>query len=174
VAELLVFSRFMAAGEVLQPEPCSLPELIRPLVAASKEAAAKPGVVATFDLAPLSPLPLDREKITFAIGQVIDNAFKFSRETGSVTLVLREDDDTCRLTVENEGVGIPKEELPKIFEKFYQVDPEGTGQIRGFGLGLFYAREFVKLHGGTIAVESEPGKGTRVTVVIPRNSSVAS
>lgn len=174
VAELLVFSRFMAAGEGLHPEPCSLGELIRSLVAASREAAAKPGVVATFDLAPLPPLPLDREKIAFAIGQVIDNAFKFSRETGTVTLSLKEEYGDCRLTVEDTGAGIPWEELPKIFEKFYQVDPEGTGQIRGFGLGLFYAREFVKLHGGTITVESEPGKGTRVTIALPRNSSASS
>ena len=171
VAELLVFSRFMAGGEELHPEPCSLQELTRSLVAVSREAAAKPGVVATFDLAPLQPLSLDREKVSFAIGQVIDNAFKFSRETGTVTLTLREDDGACRLTVEDDGFGIPKEELPKIFEKFYQVDPEGTGQIRGFGLGLFYAREFVKLHGGTITVESEPEKGTRVTVIFPLNAS---
>lgn len=174
VTELLVFSRFMAAGEGVLPEPCSLHEIIRPLVAASKEAAAKPGVVATFDLTPLPPLPLDREKIAFAIGQVIDNAFKFSRETGIVTLSLKEEYGDCRLTVEDTGVGIPKEELPKIFEKFYQVDLGGTGQIRGFGLGLFYAREFVKLHGGTITVESEPGKGTRVTIALPRNPSASS
>ncbi len=174
VTELLVFSRFMAAGEGVLPEPCSLHEIIRPLVAASKEAAAKPGVVTTFDLTPLPPLPLDREKIACAIGQVIDNAFKFSRETGIVTLSLKEEYGDCRLTVEDTGVGIPKEELPKIFEKFYQVDLEGTGQIRGFGLGLFYAREFVKLHGGTITVESEPGKGTRVTIALPRNPSSSS
>ncbi|ABB30448.1 response regulator receiver sensor signal transduction histidine kinase [Geobacter metallireducens RCH3] len=172
VAELLVFSRFLAAGEELHLEPCSLPEIIRPLVASSKEATAKPGVVASFDLEQLSPLSLDREKIAFAIGQVIDNAFKFSRETGTVSFSLREDNVACRLTVEDEGIGIPKEELPKIFEKFYQVDLEGAGQIRGFGLGLFYAREFVKLHGGTITVESEPEKGTRVTVLLPLHSSI--
>lgn len=174
VAELLVFSRFMAAGEGLHLEPCSLRELIRSAVAASKEAVAKPNVAATFDLDPLPSLSLDREKIAFAVGQVIDNAFKFSRETGAVTLSLKEEYGDCRLTVADTGIGIPRDELPKIFEKFYQVDPEGTGQIRGFGLGLFYAREFVKLHGGTITVESEPGKGSRVTIALPRNPSVSS
>ncbi|HYS42461.1 MAG TPA: ATP-binding protein, partial [Geobacteraceae bacterium] len=53
------------------------------------------------------------------------------------------------------------------FEKFYQVDSAATGQIRGFGLGLYYAREFIRLHCGSIAVESELGKGTRVVVTIP-------
>uniref|UniRef100_A0A831XE30 histidine kinase n=1 Tax=Geobacter metallireducens TaxID=28232 RepID=A0A831XE30_GEOME len=174
VAELLVFSRFMAAGEGLHLEPCSLHDLVRPLVAASKEAAAKPAIAVSFALDPLPPLSLDREKISFAIGQVIDNAFKFSREEGTVTVSLKEEGGECRLTVEDAGIGIAKEELPKIFEKFYQVDPEGTGQIRGFGLGLFYAREFVKLHGGTITLESEPEKGTRVTIILPRNPATAS
>lgn len=167
VAELLVFSHIMAAGEGMNPEPCGLHDIIRPLVTVSKEAAAKPGVAVNLDLAPVSPILLDREKISFAIGQVIDNAFKFSRETGTVSLTLREEGGTCRLTVEDTGIGIPRDEIPKVFEKFYQVDPEGTGQVRGFGLGLFYAREFVRLHGGTITLESEEGRGTRVTIELP-------
>ncbi|WP_298432603.1 hybrid sensor histidine kinase/response regulator [Geobacter sp.] len=167
VTELLAFSRFMGADEGVLREPCDLNELVRSLVCSSREAAARPGVTTIFDLDPLPPIPLDREKIAFAIGQVLDNAYKFSRETGTVTLSLKRDDDGYRLTVTDTGVGIPREELPKIFEKFYQVDPDGTGQIRGFGLGLFYAREFVKLHGGTVTVESEPGVGTTLSLFIP-------
>lgn len=168
VTELLAFSRFMAAGEGVRLEACDFAELIPKILALSKEAAGRQGITTALNLDPLPPLMLDREKISFAIGQLIDNAYKFSLDTGTVTLSLREDGDDYRITVEDTGVGIPKEELPKIFEKFYQVDPEGTGQIRGFGLGLFYAREFVKLHGGNISVESEPGQGTRVVVTLPR------
>ncbi|QSV46977.1 hybrid sensor histidine kinase/response regulator [Geobacter benzoatilyticus] len=174
VAELLVFSRFITAGGVLHLEQCNFCELIRSIVSTSRESAAKPDVDEVLDLDPVPPFPLDREKIAFAVGQVIDNAFKFSNSTGSVTITLREEDGVCRLIVEDCGVGIPREELPKIFEKFYQVDPQGTGQIRGFGLGLFYAREFIKLHGGAIIVESEPGKGTRVTISLPRTLPGAS
>lgn len=174
VAELLAFSRFMDGEEEGPQELCSLPEIVRQLAANSKEAAAKPGVGVSFDLDPLPPIRLDREKIAFAIAQVIDNAFKFSRATGTVTLSLKQQGDDYRLTVEDSGFGIPKNELPKIFEKFYQVDPEGTGQVRGFGLGLFYAREFVKLHGGTISLESEPGKGTQVAISLPRSASPGS
>ena len=60
--------------------------------------------------------------------------------------------------------------MDKIFEKFYQVDPNRTGQIRGFGLGLFYARQFVMDHGGEINLESSLGQGTSVTVRLPRHS----
>ncbi|WP_298271105.1 HAMP domain-containing sensor histidine kinase [Geobacter sp.] len=173
VTELLAFSRFMGADEGVLREPCDLSELVRGLVCSSREAAAKPGVTTAFDLDPLPPIPLDREKIAFAIGQVVDNAYKFSRETGTVTLSLKRDGDGYRLTVADTGAGIPREELPKIFEKFYQVDPDGTGQIRGFGLGLFYAREFLKLHGGTVTVESEPGVGTTFSLVIPQSVPAA-
>ncbi|ANA41439.1 MULTISPECIES: sensor histidine kinase [Geobacter] len=168
VSELLAFSRFMDAEAGIQPEPCLLQDMIPKLVTSSREAVAKPGIVTSFDLAPLPPISLDREKISFAIGQIIDNAYKFSRESGKITITLRESGDDYLLAVEDTGVGIPRDEMPKIFEKFYQVDPEGTGQIRGFGLGLFYAREFVKLHDGTISIESEPGAGTRITIALPR------
>ncbi|AJE02213.1 ATP-binding response regulator [Geobacter pickeringii] len=173
VTELLAFSRFMDADEGVLREPCALNDLVRGIVCSSPEAAAKPGVKTVFDLDPLPPLSLDREKIAFAIGQVIDNAYKFSRETGTVTLSLKQEGDDCRLTVTDTGMGIPREELPKIFEKFYQVDPDGAGQIRGFGLGLFYAREFVKLHDGTITVESEPGVGTALSLLIPHGAPAA-
>lgn len=168
VTELLAFSRFMDADERIHLEPCRLDGILSHLARSSKEAANKPAVETVFDLDPLPPLPLDREKITFALGQVINNAFKFSHDAGTVTVSLKTEGDGCRIVVQDNGIGIPREELPKIFEKFYQVDPDGAGQIRGFGLGLFYAREFVKLHGGQIAVDSEPGQWTRVVITLPR------
>lgn len=168
VTELLAFSRFMDADERIHLEPCQLDGILSHLARSSKEAANKPAVETVFDLDPLPPLPLDREKITFALGQVINNAFKFSHDAGTVTVSLKTEGDGCRIVVQDNGIGIPREELPKIFEKFYQVDPDGAGQIRGFGLGLFYAREFVKLHGGQIAVDSEPGQWTRVVITLPR------
>jgi signal transduction histidine kinase len=69
--------------------------------------------------------------------------------------------------VSDNGLGISPEEVAKVFEKFYQIDPDSTGQVRGFGLGLYYAREFIRQHGGSIAMDSEPGLGTTVTVTIP-------
>ena len=97
----------------------------------------------------------------------MENAFKFSRDAGDIAVSLNGQEEQFQLIVEDQGIGIPREDLPKIFEKFYQVDSAHSGQIHGFGLGLYYAKEFIKAHGGTITVESEPGKGTRVTVAIP-------
>src|SRR6266702_6952922 len=167
VAELLAFSRAIDDGGGLKIELCDPASIIADILQSSKEAFDKPGVETLFDLDPLPPMLLDREKLTFAVKQLIENAFKFSGETGRVTVSLKAREDMVLITIEDTGIGIAKEDLPKVFEKFYQVDSAATGQIRGFGLGLYYAREFIRLHGGSIAVESELGKGTRVIVTIP-------
>ena len=99
--------------------------------------------------------------------QVIDNAYKFSGDTGRVLIHTVADEEWVTVTVADAGSGIPPEELARVFDKFYQVDPDNTGQIRGFGLGLFYAREFIRQHGGSLNIASEPGKGTTVTIMLP-------
>ncbi len=115
------------------------------------------------------PMPLDRERITFVLQALFDNAIKFTPKGGVVTLDGAVDDESVRLMVTDNGIGIPREELPKLFEKFYQVDPDRTGQVRGFGLGLFYARLFVQDHGGSLRLESEHLKGTTATIILPRS-----
>jgi signal transduction histidine kinase len=167
VAELLTFSRVMANGESLRLERCDLSTLIMQAIAESREVLSKSSLQSVLDIDPLPPISVDREKLGFAIRQVIENAYKFSGETGMVTISLKRDDGRAIIKVRDTGAGISMEELPKIFEKFYQIDPANTGQVRGFGLGLYYAREFARLHGGAISVESEAGTGTCATINIP-------
>ena len=171
VADLLTFSRVMDGGSALKLEPTSLDSVITKVIATSKEAVAKPGVETTFDLGEVPPLSLDREKIAFAFKQIIDNAYKFSRDTGKISLSLTKTEEAVVFVVADSGIGIAREDLPKVFEKFYQVDAGHTGQIRGFGLGLYYARDFLRQHGATIAIDSEPGTGTTVTVTFPLPAS---
>lgn len=118
--------------------------------------------------AALPEINLDRQRITFALRALLENAIKFTHPGGTigVSAIVRE--DSLRLVVRDSGPGIAREELPKVFEKFYQVDPAHTGQVRGFGLGLYYARQFVQSHGGNILLESTPGKGTVATLILPR------
>jgi signal transduction histidine kinase len=171
VAELLAFSQAMDDGMGLKLALCDLAGIVTEVLQTSIESAGKPGVSVRTDLGGLPPVRVDREKLSFAIRQVIENAFKFSGETGVVAVSLSMREDAAAIAVHDSGPGIAREELPKIFEKFYQVDSTKTGQIRGFGLGLYYAKEFVRLHGGTIEVDSELGKGASVTIVIPANQS---
>ncbi|HZV83071.1 MAG TPA: response regulator [Geobacteraceae bacterium] len=167
VDDLLVFSRMMNTGEALKLEPCSLHKIIHGVLAESREVAMRPAIEAILDLQPVPSVSADREKISFTVKQVIDNAYKFSGEEGEVTISLRQEGDSILLVVRDNGIGIPNDDLPKVFEKFYQVDPHNTGQVRGFGLGLYYAREFVRMHAGSISLTSEPARGTAVTIMLP-------
>ncbi len=111
---------------------------------------------------------VDRRRIAFALNALLENAIKFTPTGGSITLSGEVGEGEFSLTVTDNGPGIPLEERVKVFEKFYQIDPQHTGQIRGFGLGLFYARQFIRDHGGTISLDSTPGQGTAVTISLPR------
>ncbi|HEX9023596.1 MAG TPA: response regulator [Geobacteraceae bacterium] len=167
VADLLNFSRVMDAGEGLKRELCHLDRIIPMIFTESPEVTAKPGIKVILELEQLPPLLLDREKIAFVIRQIIDNAYKFSGDVGCVAVSLKRAGNEYRIVVEDEGAGIARENLPKLFEKFYQVDSSRSGQVKGFGLGLYYAQEFVRLHGGGITIESEPEKGTKVYISLP-------
>ncbi len=171
VADLLNFSRMMDTSEGLKLVPCNLAALVTDVLLNSQQRYGKPGLELTYNLEPASSLLLDCEKMVFAIKQVVDNAFKFTGEPGGIAVTLQMVGEGCQIVVSDTGTGIPRDELPKVFEKFYQIDTGHTGQVRGFGLGLYYAREFVQLHGGSIGIVSETGKGTTVTISLPRISS---
>ena len=168
VSELLAFSQVMEGGEEgLKREPSDLNMIVSGIIHGSREAQNKPGIETDFHEVELPPLNIDRKKITFALQQIIENAYKFSGDVGHVSISILDGSDSVCVLISDTGIGIPGDEIPKVFEKFYQIDPGNTGQVRGFGLGLFYAREFVRLHGGTIAMDSQPGLGVTVTVTLP-------
>jgi two-component system, sensor histidine kinase and response regulator len=167
VSDLLAFSRMMDNGAALRRESFSLAKVIHRILGESGEIALKPAIEAVLDLHRAPEIIADQDKIAFALKQIIDNAYKFSGEEGEVSISLREEGGNMLIVVADTGCGIPPEEIPKIFEKFYQIDPYNTGQVRGFGLGLYYAREFILMHGGSISVESTVGRGTKVVVALP-------
>jgi two-component system sensor histidine kinase/response regulator len=167
VTDLLNFSQVMEGIEGLNREPCDLNLIAASVVYGSQEAQLKPGIETDFQEVLLPLMSLDRLKITFALQRIVDNAYKFSSELGTVSVSLFNGGDHVCVLVSDTGVGMPHEEIPKVFEKFYQIDPHNTGQVKGFGLGLFYAREFVHQHGGSVSMASEPGLGTTVTVTLP-------
>ena len=171
VSDLLVFSRMMDTGRALRREPFSFTQAIQTILGESREISIKPSIETVLDLQDVPAINVDREKIAFALKQIIDNAYKFSGEQGEVRISLRADATGLFIEVRDSGAGIPQDEIPKVFEKFYQFDPHNTGQVRGFGLGLYYAREFVRMHGGSISIESAVGSGSSVTVWLPLNDS---
>src|SRR4030066_127518 len=98
---------------------------------------------------------------------ISSNAFKFTPEGGTIEVTVRKDERNSNIIISDTGIGIPKEKISKIFDRFYQVDGSHTREQEGTGIGLSLTKELVELHKGTIEVESESGKGTTVTISIP-------
>jgi len=171
VADLLVFSQVMVNGSGVVKSQCDLNEIVAEVLLKCREMPGNTEVAVDFIPGALSTIQLDVSKIRFALLQVVDNAFKFSGKPGRVNVKIGSQGDTATIIVADSGIGIPDSEIPKVFEKFYQIDPNNTGQIRGFGLGLFYAREFIRQHGGSITLASELGSGTTVTINLPMKSA---
>lgn len=109
----------------------------------------------------------DRERLEQVVFNILSNAIAYTPEGGDVHMNAAFDGSCIVIHVTDTGVGIPKEELPHLFERFYRVDKARSRALGGTGLGLSIAREIVQKHHGDITVESEPGKGTTVSVVVP-------
>lgn len=167
VADLLAFSQVMVNCTDVDKIPSDLNEIVADVLIKCREEHCNFDVDLEAASDPLPIVGLDVPKIRFALHQVIDNAFKFSGKQVDIAIKMGSHREKVYIIVSDSGIGIPESELPKVFEKFYQIDPENTGQIRGFGLGLFYAQDFIRQHGGSISIASDPGLGTTVTISLP-------
>ncbi|UPM54348.1 cell wall metabolism sensor histidine kinase WalK [Gottfriedia acidiceleris] len=110
---------------------------------------------------------IDEDKITQVLDNIISNALKYSPEGGTVTYRIKESRDQILVSITDEGMGIPKENLSKIFDRFYRVDKARSRQVGGTGLGLALAKEMIYAHDGHIWAKSEEGKGTTVYFTLP-------
>lgn len=118
-------------------------------------------------------IPVDRDSITEAIYNIADNSIKYTENGGSVKMDIMRDLGNVLIRITDTGIGIPKEEIQKIFDRFYRVDKARARDTGGTGLGLSIAMDAVKLHNGYIEVSSEEEKGSTFTIVLPYNSDAA-
>ena len=114
------------------------------------------------------PIQGDETHLTNVVFNLIDNAMKYCREEPAIKITTRSTSRTVQIIVADNGIGIGKEYLNKIFDKFFRVPTGNVHDVKGFGLGLSYVKKVVEQHHGTISVASEPGAGTTFTLIIPK------
>ena len=112
-------------------------------------------------------IEIDTDKMTQVIDNILNNAIKYSPDGGKITVTMKTTDDQMILSISDQGLGIPKQDLPLIFDRFYRVDRARSRAQGGTGLGLAIAKEIIKQHKGFIWAKSEYGKGSTFTIVLP-------
>jgi len=168
VNQLLDVSRIEAGGLQLEISEVQLEDILGRVHRAFQALARRQRVDFTVELLPDAPrvIPGDVDRLRDQVlGNLLSNAFKFTPAGGRITVRARADGDWLLVEVEDTGPGIPAEQLPHIFDKFYQVGEQARSQ--GTGLGLTIAHEVVSEHGGSITVDSSPGQGTRFHIRLP-------
>ena len=142
-------------------------EIIKQAVKAKQPQIANKGLSLLVDLPDTLPaVIIDSQRISQVLRNLLDNAVAHTAE-GSVTVSARQQDKQVQIDVVDTGEGIPEEDLPNIFERFYRVDKSRTRATGGSGIGLTIAKRLVEAHGGSIEVHSEEGKGSRFSFTIP-------
>jgi len=171
---LLDLSRIDAGIYPLDVREGDLRDPVQAVVQALSEAAVERGV-ALESTVPAEPVEMrfDRERIVQLMTNLIGNAIKFTPREGAVSVRLDERPDDVLIEVRDTGAGIPADELPHIFERFYRGTNTGEARASGSGLGLAIVRSIVEMHDGQIELASEVGKGTQVGIILPRRAADA-
>jgi signal transduction histidine kinase len=157
------------AGELkLTRQPEDMAQLIKQAVAAQQSQASAKGLTVKAELPPgLPEVNVDAHRIGQVLRNLLDNAVAHTPGGGSVTLTAVNMGDEMKIRVTDTGEGIPPDDLPNIFERFYRVDRSRTRSTGGTGLGLTITRRLVEAHGGRIEAESDPGRGSTFTITLP-------
>lgn len=168
VQDLLSLSKFDSGNSNLVLEEFNLGDSVKDVCAAITIAASKRGHTLSLHCEENTPpVKADKSKIEQVIVNVISNAVKYTPDGGTISVSVWHDKSNVFFSVKDNGIGIPEEDLPRIFERFYRVDKARSRASGGTGLGLSIAHEIVKLHGGEIMINSKFGEGTLVTVRLP-------
>jgi signal transduction histidine kinase len=168
VGNVLDHARIEQGRRVWKMEPCDLTALVTDTVRVMEPLAQEKGIALKQELSPVEA-NVDADAIQQALVNLLDNAVKFSPAGSAVTVALFADEERriWKLSVSDDGPGIPKEEQSRIFERFYRPGDELRRETQGTGIGLSLVKSIAEAHCGAVAVESEPGKGSTFALTIP-------
>lgn len=169
INDLLDISRIEAGIVVQEKEPLQLSEVLQKTVDLMRSQAEAKNIILESSAVPQLPIiNADRDNMEEVFTNLVSNAINYTPEGGQVTVEARTEGEYLCVEVSDTGIGIRKEALPRIFDKFYRVKTDQTRHIAGTGLGLSIVKGIVEAHLGSIQVKSEVGKGTTFTVLLPK------
>jgi two-component system phosphate regulon sensor histidine kinase PhoR len=175
IDDLLNLSNIETGKVILHLSEFNLSEIVQEVAAMFEKDATKKGV--TFVNRVDRPIFVyaDRDRVSQILVNLVDNAVKYTSTGGQVVFGIESRDDSqIALRVQDTGQGIPAQDLPRITERFYRVDKARSRELGGTGLGLAIVKHLVQLHSGSLAIESELGKGTTVQITLPKAAVVQS
>jgi two-component system phosphate regulon sensor histidine kinase PhoR len=169
VTELTELSHIETGKAELRRVPTNLNSLIEEVISQMRPQAESKQVTITTDFnSNLPVIKIDKDRIRQTLTNLVHNAIKFNNPGGKVTISTTFHNESAIVSVSDTGMGISKEDLPHIFERFYKADKARSQG--GSGLGLAIAKHTIQAHGGNISVKSEEGKGTTITFDLPLNT----
>lgn len=167
IGDLLTMVQIDSKKMKLRRETMKLSDAVREVVRRLRPLAEERGLELACSLQEEGLMFADNTKIQQVVYNIIDNALKYTPEGGQVRVTLNRSGKDAVLKIADNGMGIPPEDLPHIFDRFYRVDRARSRDTGGTGLGLAIVQQIVRLHGGSVSVESEVGKGSVFTIVLP-------
>jgi signal transduction histidine kinase len=169
IDDLLSISNVEAGSMAISRENVEVDRMMREIISTIKPSMSKKNIEfnVTMPQKTLPSLFIDKDKIQVAMVNILGNAAKYTPAGGRVDVFVRLTDEQIEFSVEDTGIGVRKEDIPKLFEKFFRCADNDVQNETGTGLGLSLADEVVRLHGGKITIESEYGKGSQFTIVLP-------
>ncbi len=169
VTDLLHLSRFDSKRNLLRRQKTDVPLMLEEVVDRFSFQLRQKAITATVKVDDKKKTAwLDRDGIDQVLDNLVSNAIKYTLDGGTIELTCKTNDSgQLAIAIKDTGIGIPKKDLARIFERFYRVDKARSRNMGGTGLGLSIAREIVRAHGGSIGIESEANVGTVVTVLLP-------
>jgi two-component system phosphate regulon sensor histidine kinase PhoR len=173
VSDLLTLSELEAKGAALALSPLALPEVVAHCRNMLDSQVAARGVDIEVDAVPPLTVLADRQRLEQVLVNLLDNAVKYAPVGGKITVSAEAEGDFVRVSVRDNGAGIPHHEQTRIFERFYRVDAGRSREQGGTGLGLAIVRHIVQLHGGTVGVNSIPGQGAEFYFTLQREQGSA-
>ncbi|HEX6283262.1 MAG TPA: HAMP domain-containing sensor histidine kinase, partial [Pyrinomonadaceae bacterium] len=169
IDNILDFSRIEAGRKKYELVPGDMANVIDHVLATHRYQIVNSGFDVQTDVQPdLPPVLIDRDAMSQAISNLLDNAIKYSGKVKQISITAKTDGPDLSIEIADHGIGIPRAEHAKVFEKFYRVGNGLVHDVKGSGLGLSLVKHIIEAHNGTISVASEIGKGSRFTILIPR------